>query len=331
MSQPKIKDVARAAGVSTATVSHVINKTRYVSEETTVRVLQAMEELNYRPNHAARSLRSAKTYTIGLIIPFRKEDTSKSFFMSIAEGIEETLREYGYHLIISNSKEDLKQEIEQLQLLNDQITDGIILASTYSEYQTLEKHILKDHPLVLIDRIPEENQRDSVSIDSYQGVYDAIKYLKKKGYKRIGYAGANLTISTAKQRLAGYQDAQKDEPDVENIVFIGEPTYESGYEMAAQLLLHDLDAIFIANNEVATGIIYYFIENKITIPDDIAVIVFDNFKWTRIVSPPLTVVDQPAYEMGIEAAHMILSRIQSPDKKMKKVVLQPMLIERGST
>src|SRR5690606_29842163 len=149
-----------------------------------------------------------------------------------------------------------------------------------------------------------ENQRDSVSIDSYQGVYDAITYVTKKGYKRIGYAGANVTISTAKQRLAGYQAAQKDEPDVENIVLIGEPTYESGYEMAAQLLLHDLDAILIANNEVATGIIYYFIENKITIPDDIAVIVFDNFEWTRIVSPPLTVVDQPAYEMGIEAAHM---------------------------
>ncbi|GAB3055866.1 LacI family DNA-binding transcriptional regulator [Virgibacillus ainsalahensis] len=331
MSQPKIKDVALAAGVSTATVSHVINKTRYVSEETTVRVLEVMKQLNYRPNHAARSLRSTKTYTIGFIIPVRKEDTSKAFFMSIAEGIEETLRKYGYHVIISNSKEDLKHEIEQLQLLNDQITDGIILASTCNEFQKLKEYIIKDHPIVLIDRIPAGNECDSVSIDSYQGVLDAMKYLKRKGYKRIGYAGADLSISTAKQRLAAYRDAQQNEPNVEEIIFIGEPTYESGYKLANQMVLYDLDAVFVANNEVATGIIYYLRENNISVPEEIAVIAFDNFEWTKIVSPPLTVVDQPAYEMGIEAANMILDRIQSPDKKVKQTVLQPVLTEREST
>lgn len=331
MTQPTIKNVALAARVSTATVSHVINKTRYVSDATTERVLKAMDELNYRPNHAARSLRSSKTYTIGFIIPVRKEDTSKSFFMSIAEGIEETLRKHGYHLIISNSKEDLNKEVEQLQLLDNQITDGLILASTHQTFSEINKHIPKDHPFVLIDRIPSDSKSDCVFIDSYQGVHNAITYLKEKGYQRIGYAGADLHVSTAQQRLEAYRDVQEDEPHIDEMIFIGEPTFESGYELGNQLVKQDLDALFIANNEVATGLIYYFREHNIAIPDDIAVIVFDNFEWTRIVSPPLTVVDQPAYEMGIEAAHQILNRISSPTKEIEHTVLQPRLIERNST
>lgn len=331
MTQPTIKNVALAAGVSTATVSHVINKTRYVSDETTQRVLQTMAELNYHPNHAARSLRSSKTYTIGFIIPVRKEDTSKSFFMSIAEGIEETLRKQGYHLIISNSKEDLDKEIEQLKLLNNQITDGVILAPTHNKFDEIQKYIPKNHPIVLIDRVPLDSKSSGVFIDSYQGVYDSIEYLREKGYQRIGYVSANLHISTARQRLEAYRDVQINESNLEDTIFIGEPTFESGYTLAERLVSHDLDAVFIANNEIATGIISYFREKNISIPEDIAIIVFDNFEWTRIVSPPLTVVEQPAYEMGIEAAHKILARIQTPSKKIEHTILQPRLIHREST
>lgn len=331
LSKIKIKDVAKVANVSTATVSHVINKTRFVSDETTNRVLKAMRQLNYRPNHAARSLRSSKTYTIGFIIPVRKEDTSKAFFMAIAEGIEETLRERGYHVIISNSKEDFEHEKEQLQLLNDQITDGIILASTCNEFNKLEEYIIKDHPIVLIDRIPKGYDGDFVSIDSYKGSVDAVNYLKDKGYRRIGYAGADLSISTAVARLNGYLDAQQEESNIEDIIFIGEPTYKAGYEMASSFIEQSIDAVLVGNNEVATGIIHYLTENEVSIPETIAVISFDNFEWTKIVSPSLTVIEQPAFEMGIEAANIILDRIDSPDKEATQNILQPTLIKRKST
>lgn len=327
----KIKDVASVAGVSTATVSHVINKTRYVSEQTTKQVEKAMEQLNYRPNHAARSLRSTKTYTIGFIIPVHKEDTSKSFFMSIAEGIEETLRKSGYHVIISNSKEDFEHEIEQLKLLNPQITDGIILASACNEFKELYHHIIENHPIVLIDRIPNGYNGDSVSIDSYGGTVNAIKHLKDKGYRRIGYAGADLSISTAQSRLKGYYDVQQGESNVEDMVFIGKPTYEAGFQMAPQFIQRGLDAIFVANNVLATGIMHYLIEHRISIPEEIALITYDNFEWTRIVSPPLTVMEQPAYEMGVNAANLILDRLQSPDTAVTQTILQPTLIQRKST
>lgn len=327
----KMKDVAAVAGVSTATVSHVINKTRHVSDQITKQVEEAMEQLNYRPNHAARSLRSTKTYTVGFIIPVHKEDTSKSFFMSIAEGIEETLRKSGYHLIISNSKEDLEHEIEQLQLLNPQITDGIILASTSNEFKELEHHILERHPLVLIDRIPNGYHGDAVSIDSYTGTINAIKNLKNKGYRRIGFAGADLSISTAKSRLNGYYNEQAGESTIEDMVFIGKPTYESGYQMAPQFIQQGLDAVFVANNVLATGIMHYLIEHRISIPEQIALMTYDNFEWTRIVSPPLTVMEQPAYEMGVNAANLILDRMHSSNTAVTQTVLQPTLIQRKST
>ncbi|SEI13999.1 transcriptional regulator, LacI family [Halobacillus karajensis] len=331
MSNIKIKDVAELAGVSTATVSHVINKTRYVSEKTADRVLHAMQQLNYRPNHAARSLRSTKTYTIGFIMPVHKEDTSKSFFMSIAEGIEETLKKYGYHVIVSNSKEDLELEMEQLQLLNDQITDGIILATTCNDFHKLKDVLMEDHPLVLIDRVPNGYAGDSVSIDSYEGTIQAIKHLKNRGYRRIGYAGADLSISTATKRLDGFRHIQQEVPNLEDMIFIGKPTYKSGYKMAPQIIQHGLDAVFIANNVLATGIVHYLAEHGISIPEEIGIVTFDNFEWTQIVSPSLTVVDQPAYEMGVEAANLILDRIHSIGKKPVQTVLQPTLIKRNST
>ncbi len=331
LSKVKIKDVAKVAGVSTATVSHVINKTRYVSDETTDRVLHAMKQLNYRPNHAARSLRSSKTNTIGFIIPVHKEDTSKTFFMSIAEGLEETLRKRGYHVIISNSKEDFEHEIEQVQLLNHQITDGIILATTCHDFDELKDYLEEDHPLVLIDRIPNGYDGDSVTIDSYRGTVEAIQYLKESGYRRIGFAGADLSISTAKERLQGFRDILQPEADLEDRIFISRPTYEDGYQIASKLIEQGLDAVFSANNVLTTGIMHYLVEHDISIPEDIAVITFDNTEWTQIISPSVTVVEQPAYQMGVEAANIILERIESPDNEPIQTVLKPTLIKRKST
>jgi len=330
MTTKNIHDVAALAGVSIATVSHVINKTRYVSEKTTNKVLYAMNELKYRPNHAARSLRSTKTSRVGLIIPVHPGDTSRSFFMTIAEGIEETLRPKGFHVIMSNSKENVKNEVEQLQLLDTHVTDGIILASTCEALDQLKPYLKDDHPCVLIDRVPEGYTNDFVRVNTYDVTIEAINGLKKRGYKKIGFVGSTHTVSTTRERMHAFQRATLDDPFSPNRIFLRDPTYEEGYNLAKHLLNSDVDVVFFSSNILATGVLHYLSTHQIQIPEQLALIVFDNTEWTRIHSPTITVIEQPAFQLGVEAATCFLNRIEHPDSKAMHIDINPTIIWRNS-
>ncbi|QGH34287.1 LacI family DNA-binding transcriptional regulator [Gracilibacillus salitolerans] len=313
----RIKDVAERANVSTATVSHVINGTRYVSPEVTERVVQVMEELDYRPNSAARSLRSTKTNTIGFLIPVKKDDTSKSFFMSIAEGIEANLNSKGYNLILSNSKEDMQEEIKRIKMFNTQLVDGLILAPTNDDFNHIQEVLDNQFPIVMIDRLPINYDGDFVLVDNFQGTYDGVTKLVASGYKKIGFISSELGITTTNERFEGYKQALKDNNIQFNDKFVelGLSSFQSGYELTEKLITKQIDSLFIANNIMTMGSVKCIQDNGLQMPDDIAVIGYDNYDWTKITTPPLSVVNQPAFDIGFKAADCILNRINNKDKK----------------
>lgn len=328
-----MKDVAVRAGVSTATVSHVINETRYVSEDTKNKVHQAMRDLNYSPNSIARSLRSHQSKVIGLIIPVKKDDTSNFFFMSIAHGIENTLKKHGYQLLLSNSNEELQNEIQQIDVFKSQLIDGVILAPTSEDHSYL-KEASNDFPIVFIDRKPQGYDWDCVLVDNFQGTYDAIKLLIEKGHSNIGFISGPLGITTSDERYEGYKQAIEDHgiQFKENLVKIGEANYENGQRFASELVDHgEVTALFIANNVMTFGSMLTLQEKKIAIPSKLSVIGFDDYEWTRITTPPLSVIKQPAFELGEKAAEILLMRIKDSASSCGEYRLPPELIIRGSS
>ncbi|WP_208589699.1 LacI family DNA-binding transcriptional regulator [Gracilibacillus suaedae] len=329
----RIKDVAERANVSTATVSHVINGTRYVSPEVTERVVHVMEELDYRPNSAARSLRSTKTNTIGFLIPVKKDDTSKSFFMSIAEGIEANLNRKGYNLILSNSKEDMQEEINRIKMFNTQLVDGLILAPTNDDFVHIQEVLDNHFPIVMIDRLPINYKGDYVLVDNFQGTYDGVTKLVTSGYKKIGFISSELGITTTNERFEGYKQALKDNHIQFNDKFIelGLSSFQSGYELTDKLIGNNIDSLFIANNIMTMGAVKCIQDNGLQMPEDIAVVGYDNYDWTKITTPPLSVVNQPAFDIGFKAAECILNRINNKNqKKANHIKLKAQLKVRKS-
>ena len=311
-----MKQVAEAAGVSTATVSHVINGTRYVTEETTAKVLRAMKELEYRPNNVARSLRNQKSGIVGLIVPLSASDTANFFFMSIAQGIEEVLKDAEYNLILSNSNESLADELEQIRVFNSQFIEGLILAPTSHDQEELSS-VIGPYPVVFVDRKPKGISGDCVLADGFSGTYEAIQIMLQAGHRRIGFVSGPLGYTTSDERLAGYVRAlEKNGVAVEQtLIKEGIPTFENGYSFARQLIKEQqVTALFVANNMMTLGAMGFLQDAKVRIPEEVAVIGFDDYDWTRITNPPLSVIKQPAYELGRRAAEIMLHRINSPKK-----------------
>jgi LacI family transcriptional regulator len=328
-----IRKVAEAAGVSTATVSHVINSTRFVSEETKSKVKRAMMELDYQPNSVARSLRSQKTYTIGLIVPILPSDTSNFFFMAVAQWIQSELKKQGYHLLLStNTTETVEDEREQVRLFKSRRIDGLILAPI-SEDISYMKDLAVDFPVVLLDRRAKGYTADCVLGDGLVGSYNAIQMLIGKGHSKIGIITGGLGITSSDERFKGYLQALQDHdiPYDPSLVRVARSNFESGYIAAKELLTaHKLTALFIANNVLTMGAMRYIQEQQIMVPDELAVVGFDDYDWTQITSPPLTVIRQPFQELGETAAQILLNRIDTPDTQVREYRLDTSLIIRSS-
>lgn len=330
-----IKEVAEAAGVSIATVSHVVNKTRFVSDKTKAKVYHAMEQLDFRPNAIAQSLRSQKSNTIGLIVPMLPSDTSNFFFMTIAQGIQKTLKSYGYQVLLSNnSTEELDEEIEQIRLFNSKLIDGLIIASISDNVGYLNETVRSQYPVVFIDRKPAGYHGDFVLADGYGGSLQAVETLLDKGHKKIGIITGSLGISTSNERLEGYKQALENRGIVFDPALVREvnPNFDAGYSCAKELLASsDITALFVANNVLTMGVVAYLQEHKVKIPDELAVIGFDDYDWTKITNPPLSVIRQPSFEIGVKAAEAMVQRIENPDKlEGEEIRLSTTLVMRGS-
>jgi LacI family transcriptional regulator len=328
-----IKKVADLAQVSTATVSHVINETRFVSEETKERVLKAMEELNYVPNPAAQSLRSQKTKSIGLLIPIMEDETNNIFFMNVERGIEHVIRQSGYNIMLANTNESLNYEMEQIKYFKSRQVDGLIIAPSAGDHTPIMEVIDGDCPVIFVDRKPEGIKGDFVLCDGFQGSYDAVKMLIDKGHHKIGILSGLLNLSPAQERLAGYKKALSDHgiPVDQNHILVGESSFDSGYKMTRELIeSSSVSALFIASNAISLGAIGYIQDKGIKVPEELAIVGFDNYNWVVVSNPPLSVINQPAYELGIKAAEVLLKKIQNPSKRFKEYRLPTQVIIRKS-
>ncbi len=327
-----IKSVAELAQVSITTVSHVINETRFVSEETREKVYKAMKELNYRPNNMARGLRSKKSKLIGLLVPIT--DNSNLFFMRIAHGIESALNKKGYTLLLGNTNENYEEEKKKINIFLSQQIEGLIIAPAFDEHNYLNEMIGEKFPIVFIDRIPKGFKKDYVLTDNFTGSYDAVSLLVGKGHRNIGYIGGSLHFNADLERLDGYKKALSDRGVAvdDALISLGNSNFEAGYELAGRLLADSpqITACFVASNPMAKGVVSLLQERGIRIPDDLSIVVFDDFDWTRLTTPPLTVIRQNTYDLGIKAAKALLRKIDNPNGPCKEYRLSSELIIRDS-
>ncbi|UTR05914.1 LacI family transcriptional regulator [Alkalihalobacillus sp. LMS6] len=329
MARVSIKDVAQKANVSTATVSHVLNGTRFVAESTTKRVQEAMKHLGYTPNFAAKTLRSQKTSTIGLIVP----DIGNHFFTSVVKEIEAVLGQHAYQLLVGNTDESLDIERKKIQAFISQQVSGLIIASSAENYNEISDDIPADMPVVLIDRLPQDTPRSSIVVDNEKGVQEAVEKLIKGGHREIGLITGIDTLSTTKERAAGYKAALAHHqiPYKEALVFNGDSKFESGYKGCEHLLqTTGITALFVANNLMSIGAMTYLKSFQYSIPHDMAFIGFDDYKWAEITSPPLTVIKQPVEQIGTTAAQELLEQIHAGQPRQKAFRFETELVCRAS-
>ncbi len=325
----KIKDVADACGVSTATVSRVLANKKHVKQEVRERVLKVAKKLDYRPNRVARSLRSSKSNIIALIV----SDIENPFFQRVSRAVEDAANEKGYSVMLCNNDENPEKEKMYLNLMRDENVAGIILSPTSQILKNFKEISDLNIPTVVIDRRVNNHEVDNVLIDNVQSAYNIVNHLAEHGYRRIaGLFGTGTT--TGKERKEGYLRALKEKQikaPAELIIFT-QPREEAGFKAMQQLL--DLpeppDAVFTSNSMLAAGALRALRENNIPIPGKVAIATFDETTWTRLIIPALTVIKQPMYEIGHTATEMLLKRIQDPARSTREVILQTQLIVRRS-
>lgn len=333
-----IKDIAKALGLSTSTVSRALRDSYEISPETKKAVLEYAQSINYRPNPIALSLKEKRSRSIGIIVC----EIANSFFSQIINGIESIAYDRGYNVIIAQSHESYDREVINVQYLASRSIDGL-LVSVSSETKDLE-HLKNLHergfPIVFFDRVVDEISTHKVIVDNVKGAYEATEHLIKAGYKRIANLAGSEYLSITKERLTGYRQALEahgrsfDESYVQHCLHGGMVYAE--VEQALDLLLKQKekpDAIIGCADKLTTNCLRYFKKNKIKVPDDIALVGFSNLDLTDLLSPSLTVVRQPAFEMGQVSTDLLIQLIESkrPVKDFEKRVLPPQLFIREST
>jgi len=326
----RISDVARRAGVSTATVSHVINGTRHVSEETRARVLAAIAELEYLPSAVARSLKTKSTGTLGVTV----SDISNPYFTAIVRGIEDVASANDYNVIICNTDEDKDKEQRYLRVLLAKRIDGLIIAPTGFPSPLLETMQAAGIPIVLVDRSVEGMNLPIIKVDNEAGAYQAVSHLIQDGHQRIGIITGLPQVSTSHERYAGYERAlqEHDLPTDPRLVRIGYSKPEGGFRAALDLLGADQrpTALFTTNNLMTMGALMALRHLGLSCPGDVAIIGFDDHDWAPIFVPPLTVVSQPTYEVGTTAAELLIGIVRGMRRETLDHVLPTKLIVRGS-
>jgi LacI family transcriptional regulator/LacI family repressor for deo operon, udp, cdd, tsx, nupC, and nupG len=327
-----LTDVAKAAGVSIATVSRVLSHPDNVAPETQAIVRQAMKKLAYQPNRVARRLRqrSGKRHLLGLIIP----DIQNPFFSEMARGVEDVAYANEFAVMLCNSDEDLKKEAFYLNVMKLESVDGIILPPINDRDPAVIQFADSGTPVVTVDRSLSDSTIDKVEVDNCQGAFDAVAHLIKIGHRRIGLITGRLNISTSRDRKLGYERALAAHDISANSDFIrvGDYKQASGVALAGELLAlpNRPTAFFVANNLMAIGAIEAIHKCHLNIPGDVAIIGFDDFPWADALDPPLSVVRQPAYEVGRAAAELLLKRLENRNSPAAWLRLRPRLILRSS-
>ncbi|MCM5527295.1 LacI family DNA-binding transcriptional regulator [Parasegetibacter sp. NRK P23] len=333
-----IKDIAKALGLSTSTVSRALRDSHEISAETKQLVLDCAEKLNYRPNPIALSLKEKRSRSIGVVVC----EIANNFFSQIINGIESIAYDRGYNVIISQSHESYEREVMDLHYLSSRSVDGLLISVSTETNDTSHIRALheKGLPIVLFDRIADEIKTHTVVSDNFQGAYDATEHLIKNGYKKIAALTNSEFLSITSERLAGYREAllAHDIKPINSWVkhcFYGGMIFSEIEEAVNNLLTqkNKPDAIFTTSDKLTTGCLKTLIRRGIRVPDEIAVIGFSNTDIPELLNPSLSVIRQPAYEMGKAATELLLQLIESkrPVKEFEKRVLTPEIQIRDSS
>ena len=325
-----IVDVARRAGVSVSTVSHVLNRTRRVNPETARLVEEAIAFVGFRPNVLARSLKRASTDSVGIAM----SAVTNPYFSDIIGAIETECSRLGLMVFLSDTRDEPAQELKVVQALHERRVDGIILAPS-SETQNRAIAYMDEHriPFVVVDRLLA-NRVDQVGVDNRSSVRGLISHLLSHGHKRIGYVAGRLGFATSRERIEGYRSALEAAGIAYDSALVTRPADRTDLAAVATGELFDLasppTAIAAGNNLAMIGAMHALRERGLHVPDDVALVGFDDFEWADYFEPRLTVVAQPCQAIGREAASLLIERIGDIDGRRRTVRLKTRLVVRTS-
>lgn len=328
-----IKDVAKMAGVSTTTVSHVINKTRFVAKETEEAVMQAIKSLKYSPSAVARSLKVNTTKSIGMIVT-----TSESpYFAEIIHAVEDHCYRQGYSLFLCNTQNDPEKIKNHVEMLTKKRVDGLlVMCSEYTQHSLDVLSGFSSVPMVVMDWGPNADT-DIIEDNSFNGGYIATKHLIDCGHKAIGLIAGELDKTTAITRYEGFVKAMNEAnlPIHENWIMEGFFEPEDGYECMNRILVQDNlpTAVFCCNDVMALGAISAITEKGLRVPDDISIIGYDNIHSSRFYAPPLTTIHQSKSRLGAQAVNLLFERIANKDNdshEKHRIAIHPELVLRKS-
>lgn len=334
MHAPTISDIAKKAGLSVSTVSRVLNnksQSHRISRDTAELIIKTAAEMSYRPNAVARSLRLKKTNTIGLVVP----DISNPFFAHITRGIQRAAHGAGYSLVVCDTDEDLRQEVEHVNLLKGKGVDGLIVMPVGLSFDHLKEVYDRGVPIVLLDRCIDVLNATSVQVDNHDGAYQAVEHIIKCGHTRIAIIQGLSYTYTSSQRLRGYMDAlMAGGVDVDEGLIVGSDfRQENGY-IETKLLLRKEDpptAIFATSDLITLGALQAIFEDRMRVPEDISLVSFDDIDFAPYLIVPLTTVAQPKELMSEIAVKLLVEQIGAHESvEPKKIVLKPQLTVRGS-
>jgi LacI family transcriptional regulator len=333
-----IKDIAKALGLSTSTVSRALRDSYEISPETKKLVIEYAEKINYHPNPIALSLKERRSRSIGVIVA----EIANSFFSQAINGIESIAYNNGYNVIISQSRESFDREMLNLQYLTSRSVDGLIISvsTETKDFGYFTELNQKGLPIVFFDRIVDEIKTHKVTANNFKGAYDAMVHLINNGYRRIATVSNPEVLSIAKERLAGYKAALADH-DIETDDSLIKFCQHGGMIFSeVEAVMNELftskqkpDAIFASADKLTTGCFRILKTKGLSVPGDIGLIGFSNTDLTELLDPPLSVIKQPAFEMGEAATSFLLQLIESkrPVTDFETRVLSTELLIRGST
>lgn len=327
-----LKAVASLAGVSIATVSRVLNGDPVVKEETRLAVQKAIKTSGYQPNRVAQRLRStAKTKKlIGLLIP----DIQNPFYVDVIRGIEEYAYANGSAVVIGNFSQDPKKEKLYIDILRSEFVDGFIVAPSNGKDQYVEELINEGHAVVCIDRGLTNLPVDVVKSDNEEGAFKAIEHLIKAGHRRIAHIAGDPAIPTTQERIAGYRAAHQQYgiPVEETLIRGRESNFKSGVELTGEILSlpQPPTAFFTGNNLLTLGALETILKKGLKVPEQIAIVGFDDVYWATSLNPPLTAVRQHGVEMGQRAIELLYQRILHPGRLPANVIIKTELMVRKS-
>jgi LacI family transcriptional regulator len=325
-----INDVATKAGVSTATASRALNGKSTVDPTLAARVLSAAAELGYQPNGPARNLRRQETAVLALII----SDVENPFFTSIARGVEDVAQAVGYSVVLCNSDESPEKERRYIDVAIQERVAGVVLSPT-GMTTNVDMLTTRGTPLVAVDRPLPDGSADMVLVDTKQAAKEATAHLIEQGYDQVGCVTGPVGIRTADDRLAGYKDATRAAKRRYSAKFVRRTAYraDGARDATIDLLTQDErpDALLVANSTMAIGVLEALSELDLRLGEDVGVVAFDDAPWAPLVNPPLSVVSQPAYDIGKVAAELLMARIADSTRTFTTTTLSASLITRGSS